>query len=179
MSPQTAVLHIDRLGKIGGQRQETIVRDVVHPLDDFRDRAACARHLAGLAEKRDRHLLLAARKTIHGGHVLRFHRKIGDPQAIVQERIGLHVEVKRHFILDGVANRHQTIRQPIAQPVAIEQRHHDVDIGLELDQPLARIGHRRLGEFPRIPRRNAPRRFGPAPRSKAHSSSWNKDGSDS
>ena len=104
-------------------------------------------HLAGLAEQRDRHLLFRARKPIRRRHVLRLDRKIRHPQPIVQERDRVFTSnVQRHVVLDGVADRHQPVRQPVAQAVAVEQRHHHVDIGLELDQPFARIGDRALAD---------------------------------
>ncbi len=144
VAPQTAVLHVDGLRQIGGQRDEAAVGDVVHPLDDFRNAAARAGNLAGFAEQRDADLLLGARDAIRDRDLLRLDGKIGDAQAIVQERIVLHVDVQLEIVLHRVADRDQPIGQPIAQAVALQHRHRDVDIGLELDQALARIGDRAL-----------------------------------
>ena len=44
------------------------------------------------------------------------------------------------LVADRVAYLDQAIGQPVAEPVAIERRHRDVDVGLELQQPLARVG---------------------------------------
>ena len=51
VAPQAAVLDVDGFRKIGRQSDEAVVGDVVHPLDDFRDGAARARHFARLAEQ--------------------------------------------------------------------------------------------------------------------------------
>ena len=96
----------------------------------------------GLRKSAIRDLLLGARDAILDGDLLRFHRQIGHAQAIVQEWIVLHVEVQLGFVFHGVADCHQPVGQPIAQAIALQHRHHDVDIGLELDQTLARIGDR-------------------------------------
>ncbi len=89
-------------------------------------------------------LLLGAGDAILDGHLLRFHWEIGHAQAIVQERIVLHIEVQFGFVLHRVADGHQPVGQPIAQAIALKHRHRHIDIGLELDKPLARIGDRSL-----------------------------------
>ncbi len=88
------------------------------------------------------HLLLSARDAIFYRDLLRFDGQIGDAQAIVEERIVLHIEVQLGIVLHRVADGDQTVGQPIAQPIAFQHRHRNIDIGLELDQPLARIGDR-------------------------------------
>ena len=60
-------------------------------------------------------------------------------------------------ILDRVADFDEAIGEPVAQAVLVEHRHGDVDVGLELDQALARIGHRRLRACLRTSRRSVPR----------------------
>ena len=101
-------------------------------------------HLAGLAEKRDRHLLFGAGNAIRDRDLLRFGGKIRHAKAFIEERIALNIKMHREVVLDGVANRHQPVRKPVSQTVAVEQRHHHIDVGFELDQPLARIGDRPL-----------------------------------
>ena len=82
-------------------------------------------------------------KPIRHRDLLRLDRQVGDPQAIVEERIALrHRNAAAYVVLHRVADCHQPLGQPVAQAVAVEQRHHHVDVGLELDQPFARIGDR-------------------------------------
>ena len=87
MSPQTAVLHVDRLRKVGGHREESSVRDVIHPLDDFRNRAPGSGHFARFLEQRYADLLLRTGNRIANRDLLRIFRQRRDPQAIVEERI--------------------------------------------------------------------------------------------
>ena len=61
VSPDAAVLEIDRLRQVGGDRQHAVAGDVVEPLDDLGDRAPRARDLTGFAEQRDADVLLGAR----------------------------------------------------------------------------------------------------------------------
>ena len=140
VAPQAAVFDVDRLRQIGRQREEPIVGDIVHPLDDFRNGATRPGHLAWLSEESDRDLLLRAGEPILNGHALRLDGQIGHPQAIILEWVALEVEMNRRIVFYCFADFDQAVRQPIAQPVAIEQRHHHIHIGLVLDQPLARVG---------------------------------------
>ena len=74
MTPQTAVLDIDGLREVSGQRDETVVGDIVHPLDDFRNAATGTGDFARLAEQHDADLLLRARKTVRHANGLRIGR---------------------------------------------------------------------------------------------------------
>jgi len=111
------VLHIDRFRKIGRQRDEAVVGDVIHPLDDFRNAAARAGHLARLAEQRDRNLFLGARKPIGGREYLRFHREIRHLEAVVEKRICLRIEMHGQLVFDRIADFHQPVGQPIPRPL--------------------------------------------------------------
>ena len=70
-------------------RQHAVLRDVVQPLDDFRDAAARAGDFAGLAEQRDLHLFLSARRRVLYRQRLRLFGQIRDAQTLVEERIAL------------------------------------------------------------------------------------------
>ena len=74
MAPQAAVLHVDRFRKVGGDGEEAVAGDVIHPLDDFGNRAARSGDLAGLAEERDVDLLLRAGYRIAHRDLLRLDR---------------------------------------------------------------------------------------------------------
>src|SRR5581483_7910110 len=117
----------------GRQGNEAAVGDVVHPLDDFGNAAARSGDFARLAEQRDRDLFLETGYPVLYRHFLRFHGEIGDAQAIVLERIVLHVDVQLEVVFHGVADSDQTVGQPIAEAVALQHGHRDVDVGFELD----------------------------------------------
>src|SRR4029078_1947978 len=117
-------------GKIGGYGQEPVPGNVVHPLDDFRDAAPRAGHLARLAEQRDGDVLLLAGDFVLDRDLLRLFRKILDAQALVEKRIVLHVYTQRHIVFYGLADQHQAIRQPVSPAVEIAYRNGDIAISL-------------------------------------------------
>ncbi len=100
MTPQAAVFHIDGFRKIRGKGDEAIVGDVVHPLDNFRDTAPRAGHLARFPEKRNGDLLLRARDSVRRSYNLWIDGKVGHAQTIVQERVHAHVKMQWYFVLD-------------------------------------------------------------------------------
>jgi hypothetical protein len=55
----------------------------------------------------------------------------------------------------------QAIGEPVAQTVLLEHGHDDVDVGLELDQALARIGHRAFAHAGERHARSVPRTCAP------------------
>ena len=75
-------------------------------------------------------------------NLLRLFRQGRDAQAIVEERIAGGRDAQLHVIAHGVADFDQAVGQAVAQSVAVEQRHHHVDVGLELDQALAIVSDR-------------------------------------
>ena len=175
------MLHIDRFRKIGRQREEAVVRDVVHPLDDFRNRAARAGQLrpaCGTDVIGD--LLLGARDSdssrsrsaARPADWRRAADRPGTGRSSTSKCSGMSSFTR-------VADRHQPVRQPVAQPVAVQHRHHDIDVGLELDQPFARIGDRPLADALELDAVVLLRKSRPARRSNPNSSSCRKDGSDS
>src|SRR5215469_17283985 len=129
------MLHVDGFRQIRGKCEEAVIRDIVHPLDDFRDGAARSSHLARFSKQRYGYLLLRARKPVDRRHILRLYRQITYPQPLVQEWIGLAVEMKSCLVLYGVTDGGQSVGQPVPNSVAVQKRHYDVDICLELDQP--------------------------------------------
>ena len=54
--------------------------------------------------------------------------------------------MNRRVVFDGVADFDQAVGQPVAEAVAIEQRHHHIHVGLELDQAFAGVGDRALAD---------------------------------
>ncbi len=145
VAPQRAVLEVDGFREVGRHAQHAVVGDVVQPLDDFRDAAPRARRFAGLLEERDRDVLLFAGDGVLDGDLLRLGRKIGDAQTLIEERILRDVDAQRLLVRHRVALRDKTIGKPVAEAVAVEHRHGDVHVRLELDQALARVGDRSVG----------------------------------
>src|SRR5262249_49280681 len=81
-------------------------------------------------------------------------RKIRDAKPIIEERITIYIDANFEIVLKGITNLHKPVRKPIPEAIAIENRHGDIDIGLELNQPLARIGDSSItnpAEFHAIP----------------------------
>ena len=139
MAPYAAVFDVDRFRQIGGQGDEAVVGHDVDPLDDFRNPPARAGHLARLAEQPDAHFLLFVGLRVLHGDGLRLHRQVGHFQSVVEEGVAFRVDARRGVVLHRVADVHQAVGEPVAQAVALQHRHHHVDVGLELDQPLARV----------------------------------------
>ncbi len=144
MAPQVAPFNIDRIRQIGGQGDKPVVRDVVHPFDHFGNRPARSGHFTRLAIERNRNVFFLARNRIFRRHILRLNGQITHLQPVVEKRVGFVVNAQRQVIRYRVPNRHQAIGQPIAEPIAVEQGHDHIDIGLELNEPLARVRHRSL-----------------------------------
>ena len=133
------MLEIDRFRKVRRQGEETVVGDVVHPLDDFRDARRRARRLRPpCGTELTAACFSAPEKRFVTVTVCGSTGRLATREPIVEERIALDVEMQRRIVLHGVADLDQPVGQPVTQAVAIEHRHHDVDVGLELDQPLAR-----------------------------------------
>src|SRR5438046_1881062 len=105
-----------------------------------------ARRLAGPAEQRDLELLFLARDRIPHGERLRLLREIGDLEPVVHERVVLHVDTERDLVRYRVADLDQAIGQPVPEATALEHGHDDVEVRLELDEPLPRVGHRSLAD---------------------------------
>ncbi len=150
MAPQRAMLDIDGFRQVRRQGDETVVRHIVHPLDDLGDGATSTQLLAGFPEQADRNLFRRAGNAVGDGKVLRFDRQVGYLQAFVQERVAAFREIHLLVVLDAIAQMHQPLRDPVAQATLFHHRHDDVDVGLELDQPfLLRFGDAvaNAGEF--------------------------------
>ena len=136
---QRPALDIDRSGQVGGHGDEAVAGDVVHPLDHLGDGTPRAGHLTRLLEQVDTYLgLLAAGRVGHRDRG-RLGRQRAHPQAGVLERIGARVDAQRQLARYGVGDLQQAVRQPLAEPVLVQGGHRHVDVGLELNQPLARV----------------------------------------
>ena len=48
--------------------------------------------------------------------------------------------------VDLIADLDEAIGEPVAEAVLVEHRHRDVDVRLELEQPLARVGDRAVAD---------------------------------
>ena len=139
VTPEAAVLEVDRLGQVGRDRHDAVARHVVHPLDDFRDRAARAGHFAGLAEERDLHFLLGAGRRIRhldasACSVGRFATRSRSSRNGSCVTSMLQLQVVLHLIAD----LDDAVGEPVAETVLVEHRHGDVHVRLELDEPLLR-----------------------------------------
>src|SRR5580704_9334782 len=146
MTPQAAVLDVDRLGEIGGYGEEPVVGHIVHPLDDLRNGPPRSCSFPGFAKERNPDFLLFPRNWIRHRNLLRFARQICYSQAIIEEGIAPDIDANGNLVLDCIADLYQPVRQPVAQAVVIEHRHDDVNVGFELDQALSRIRHRPLAD---------------------------------
>jgi hypothetical protein len=78
------------------------------------------------------------------GHGLRLFGQVRDAQPLVEERIGGDRHAQRDDVTERVADIRQTIGEPVPKTVAIEHRHHHVDVRLVLDESLPRVLHRAL-----------------------------------
>ena len=134
MSGQRPLLDIDGVREIRGYGDETIVADVVHPLDHFRDRPPCASNLAGLLEQFDADFLRLAVQVPRDR--ARFHGERIDAQAIILKRILTNVEAQLDLVGHAVADSDHPISEPDSDVVVLQHGHGDVDVGLELAQPL-------------------------------------------
>src|SRR5262249_20179432 len=65
--------------------------------------------------------------------------KVRNTKPIIQERIALHIDANFQIVLKRVTDFHEPVRKPVPETSAVEHRHGNVDIRLELNQPLARI----------------------------------------
>ena len=135
------MLQVHRLGEVGGQRQRAVLGDVVQPLHDLRDAPARAGDLAGLPEQRDLDLLLRARQRVRHRQGLRLLRQVLHAEPLVQERIALDVDADLEVVRQRVPDLDEAIGQPLPEAVPVEHGHRHVDVRLELDQALARVGH--------------------------------------
>ena len=96
VAPEAAVLEVDRLRQIRGDRQHAVVRDVVQPLDDLGDRRGARPPTSpALRNSAIFTCFLRAASRIRDRERLRLLRQIGDAQPIVEERIVLHVDAER------------------------------------------------------------------------------------
>ncbi len=120
VAPDAAVLEVDRFREVGGQGQHPVAGDVVRPFNDLGHGPAGARRLARLAEQNDVELFLLARDRIPHGERLRLGGKIGDLETIVQEWVVLHVDAERDLGRHRVADLDETIGQPVAEAIALE-----------------------------------------------------------
>ena len=163
VAPEAAVLQVDRLGEVRGNRQHAVVGDVVQPLDDFGDRAPRAGHFAGLPEQRDLDVLLAPDTGFFTlsvcGSAGRFATRSRSSRN--GSRVTSMRSLKSSF--DLIADLDDAIGEPVAEAVLVEHRHRDVHVRLELEQPLARIGRPRRCGCPGTRRRSVPRRSSRAP----------------
>ena len=67
----------------------------------------------GFAKQCDRDFLLFSGDRIAGRKLLRFARQICDPKALIEKRIVPDVDANGKFVPDGIADRHQPVRQPV------------------------------------------------------------------
>ena len=71
VTPQRAMFDVDGFRQVGGQRDEAVVGDVIHPLDDFGNGAARAGGFALLLEQRDADFFFRARHPVLHFQLLR------------------------------------------------------------------------------------------------------------
>ena len=125
---------------------KAVIGHIVDPLDDFRNPPPRAGHLARLTEQLDAHFLVGLGQRIGRRDGLRLDRQVADLQTVVQEGVSFRVDARRGVVAHRVADVRQTVGEPVAQAVAVQYRHHHVDVGLELDQPLPRVAHRAVAD---------------------------------
>ena len=176
MAPHAAVLDVDRLRQVGGQGDEAVVGDDVDPLDDFRNPTPRAGHLAGLAEQPDADFLLFVGLRVLNGDGLRLHRQVAHLQAVVEEGVAFDVDARRRVVAHRIADLHQAVGEPVAQAVALQHRHHHVDVGLELDQALTRVAYGAVADALELDAVVLLKRSRRGRRSIRYSSSWRRDG---
>ena len=143
---QRAALDVDRPGQVGGHGDEAVAGHAVHPLDHLGDGAPRAGHLAGFLEQVDGYLGLLAAGGMRHGHRGRFGRQGSHLQPAVLERIDGRIDAQRQRVRYAVGDLQQAVRQPLAEAGPVQGRHGDVDVGLELDQPFARIIDRAVAD---------------------------------
>ena len=135
---ERSLLHVDRTRQVGRHGQEPVAGDVVEPLHHLRDRAAGALHLARLLEQLDADLL-GGPVGAGDAHRLRLDRDGRHAQALVLKWVLAVVDPQRDIVVHLVADARQPVAQPLAEPVLLQHRHDDVDVGLELAQPLSLV----------------------------------------
>ena len=138
---QRALLHVDGAGEIRRQREKTVLGNVVQPLHHLGDGAPRAGDDAGLFEEFHRR-----RAATFGGDGLRRGGQVRHAQPLVLERIAVGGEPQQHVVRHLIANRHQPVGQPLAEAVLRQNRHHHVNVGLELPQPRGGVRHRAVAD---------------------------------
>ncbi len=96
----------------------------------------------GFPEQRDLDGLARTRHGVLHRELLRLGGKVRDLEPVVEERIARDVDPQRNLVDDAIADLDETIRKPVAEAVLVEHGHRDVDVRLELQQPLAHVGDR-------------------------------------
>ena len=86
--------------------------------------------------------LARSRHGVLDGELLRLGGKVRDLQPVVEERIARDVDPQRNLVDDAIADLDEAIGKPVAEAVLVEHGHRDVDVRLELEQPLAHVGDR-------------------------------------
>ncbi len=97
---------------------------------------------ARLPEERDFHGLARSRYGVLYIELLRLDGKVRYLKPVVEERIARDVDPQRNLVDHAVADLDEAIRKPVAEAVLVEHGHRDIDVRLELEQPLARVGDR-------------------------------------
>ena len=144
--PDRAVLYVDRFGEVRRHDDEAVVRDVVRPLDDFRDGAPCAANVAGQLEQLDGQVLRLAGRGVGHFRILRLRRQVLDLQARIGERVFAAVDAERQLVVHAVADVGEAVGYPVAKPVFVENGHGDVHVFLELDEALAVVRNRAVAD---------------------------------
>ena len=110
---QRALLDVDRIGQVGGERQEAVLGDVVHPLHHLGNGAPRAGDGARRLEQFDADLGLPAVSACR--HGLRRQRQGIDAQAFVLERILPGIDAQPVIDAHLIADLDQPLRQPSSQ----------------------------------------------------------------
>ena len=115
MSPQRPSVHIDRFSKVGCNNHETVFRDVVRPLDDFRNRSTSSLDLPRLFVELDSNVFGLTSNVILSSNRSWLDRQILYAKSIVLERINIFLHAKRHVVVDFVTKLNELVGEPIAK----------------------------------------------------------------
>ena len=140
--PDRAVFDVDGFGEVRRHHDEAVVRDVIRPLDDFRDCPPRAANVSRLLEQLDGQVLRLAGRRVGHFRILRLRRQVLDLQARIGERVFGAVDAERQVVVHAVANVGEAVGYPVSKPVPVENGHGDVHVALELDEALAVVRNR-------------------------------------